>query len=378
MKHWKELPKFTASFARNLILLENFHGKSLSKLNHQLLLVGTVSPMEDAEAMVVQSMPGSFVSAAFLTVFAFSENAAEGCSIGAEEKAIIQQFFGEIWYDEPGTGKHPVLDMLRRDNDFWVCSIPDRIEKIWGMKEDVTKPSDRIEHRTAQNFIRCMVQNMNEGILCVVRKVGDDWVIDPALQKAVAIYQALEADKIVPICLLPPLNELAVSEHGSYVGKNTFLPDFAFISVGSYIGSSVILDAAVSVGECCYIGEGSILGHDSMLIGSSDPELAPAIMGEGAYLGVASILHPGVVVGDRAVIDAGIQIFPNAPLLDDTSGNDTIFWGKIPDSAIVLQRDIDGGKSAAYIAGYRYPDELRDHPLEILREIKEKKLQKIA
>ena len=75
----------------------------------------------------------------------------------------------------------------------------------------------------------------------------------------------------------------------------------------------------ISIGNDCYITAGvQFLTHDggTLILRKDDPDLewtAPISIGNDVYIGVQSIILPGVTIGNRCIIGAGSIVTKNVP-----------------------------------------------------------------
>ena len=75
----------------------------------------------------------------------------------------------------------------------------------------------------------------------------------------------------------------------------------------------------ISIGNDCYITAGvQFLTHDggTLILRKDDPDLewtAPISIGNDVYIGIQSIILPGVTIGNRCIIGAGSIVTKNVP-----------------------------------------------------------------
>lgn len=94
---------------------------------------------------------------------------------------------------------------------------------------------------------------------------------------------------------------------GITIGKNVF------ISVGAWLD---VRRGKIVIGDDAYITNGcKILSHDRTagLLGNPEKGQGTTIIGKAVFLGMNSIILPGVEIGDHSIIGAGSVISKNVP-----------------------------------------------------------------
>ena len=94
---------------------------------------------------------------------------------------------------------------------------------------------------------------------------------------------------------------------GIRIGKNVF------ISLGAWLD---VRRGKIVIGDNAYITNGcKILSHDRTagLLGQPEKGQGVTVIGNGVFLGMNSVILPGVEIGDRSIIGAGSVISKNIP-----------------------------------------------------------------
>ena len=114
---------------------------------------------------------------------------------------------------------------------------------------------------------------------------------------------------ISPITLLEHLHKYRLKLSGVTIGKSVYLDRSVFIDT---VGLVTIKDNAV-------ITRGVIiLTHDA----STRPyNIKPVVIGEGAFIGVNSVILGGITIGAGAIVGAGSIVTHDVPDHDVVAGN---------------------------------------------------------
>ncbi len=91
----------------------------------------------------------------------------------------------------------------------------------------------------------------------------------------------------------------------------------SYINVGAWIGDGTMVDSHVLVGSCAQIGTRVHLAAGVTIGGVLEPPGArPVIVEDDAFVGAGSALLEGVLVGQAAVIGAGVTLTGTSRLYD--------------------------------------------------------------
>lgn len=109
------------------------------------------------------------------------------------------------------------------------------------------------------------------------------------------------------------------------------------VADGAYIGMFVLIDNAYP--GYIYIEENAAINAGCMLIAHFNPmvqfrrtvlaKVDPIIIKKGAMLGVRSILNPGVVIGEYAMVSSGSVVYSNVEAKTIVRGNPAIKVGSV-------------------------------------------------
>jgi len=358
------LPAFGSDFAANAAMLEDYYGHR----NASDLSVGVLLTNSAGKKMFVHSSKGQYISAAVLYWFANEVDMV----ISDSNRHILSSFMAHHWNDNPGTGRHSVLDFIRDDPSIVVRPIEQVagqfIDELW---EDRASLSLDMKDTTPRQIVEWTIAQLDSGILRVAEKrnveVACDlpgawpqtesrWGTNQWIKKAVLISFRLGDnmpmgngpmryfDKVplkfehwkgedfrgAGIRAVPG----AVVRHGAYIGKNVVLMP-SFVNIGAYVGEGTMIDTWATVGSCAQIGKNCHLSGGVGIGGVLEPIQAnPTIIGDNCFIGARSEIVEGVEVMDGCVISMGVYIGQSTPIYDRNTG--AIFYGRVPPGSVVV------------------------------------------
>jgi len=137
---------------------------------------------------------------------------------------------------------------------------------------------------------------------------------------------------------------------GAYLGVDVIVMPPSYINIGAWIGDDTMVDSHVLVGSCAQIGARVHLAAGVTIGGVLEPPGArPVIVEDDAFVGAGSALLDGVLVGQGAVIGAGVTLTGTSRLYDLV--REAVFIGTVdaplavPPGAVVVPgvRAVAGG-----------------------------------
>jgi 2,3,4,5-tetrahydropyridine-2-carboxylate N-succinyltransferase len=104
---------------------------------------------------------------------------------------------------------------------------------------------------------------------------------------------------------------------GVHLGAGVVVMPPSYINVGAYVGDESMVDSHVLVGSCAQIGTRVHLAAGVTIGGVLEPPGArPVIVEDDAFVGAGSALLEGVLIGQSAVIGAGVTLTGTSRLYD--------------------------------------------------------------
>lgn len=142
---------------------------------------------------------------------------------------------------------------------------------------------------------------------------------------------------------------------GAYLAPGVVIMPPSYVNVGAWVGEDAMVDSHVLVGSCAQIGARVHLAAGVSIGGVLEPSGArPVIVEDDAFVGAGSALLEGVLVGQGAVIGAGVTLTGTSRLYDLVRG--TVLRGTadeplvVPPDAVVVpgSRRLDGPLAEAH------------------------------
>ncbi len=246
--------------------------------------------------------------------------------------------------------------------------------------------------------IQKVIAELDSGERRVCTKIGDEWIVDENIKKAILLYMnmmktsifSIQFDSYIANDATPafvqnaygilekspqesiknqmrwydkiPLKTAnwkninfenagfrmvpgAIVRYGSFIGKNAVLMP-SFVNIGAYVGSGTMVDTWATIGSCAQIGENCHISGGSGIGGVLEPLQAnPVIIGNNCFIGARSEIAEGVIIEDGAVIGMGVYIGKSTKIINRETGEAT--YGRVPKNSVVVSGSIpsSGGVS---------------------------------
>ncbi len=220
-----------------------------------------------------------------------------------------------------------------------------QIEEVW----DNRSLLQTFEYQSA---IREVVALVDAGELRVAQPVGDQWLVNQWVKKAVILYFPIQQmatielgpfefhDKIAlkkgfaqkGVRVVPH----AIARYGSFVASGVILMP-SYVNIGAYVDSGTMVDTWATVGSCAQIGKNVHLSGGVGIGGVLEPVQAnPVIIEDDCFIGSRCIVVEGVRVRKGAVLGAGVTLTQSTKILD-VSGNEVVeYKAEVPENAVVI------------------------------------------
>ena len=220
-----------------------------------------------------------------------------------------------------------------------------QIEEVW----DNRSLLQTVEYQSA---IREVVALVDAGELRVAQPVGNQWLVNQWVKKAVILYFPIQQmatielgpfefhDKIAlkkgfaqkGVRVVPH----AIARYGSFVASGVILMP-SYVNIGAYVDSGTMVDTWATVGSCAQIGKNVHLSGGVGIGGVLEPVQAnPVIIEDDCFIGSRCIVVEGVRVRKGAVLGAGVTLTQSTKILD-VSGNEVVeYKAEVPENAVVI------------------------------------------
>lgn len=144
----------------------------------------------------------------------------------------------------------------------------------------------------------------------------------------VAISETADVDPSASIGNGCRIWHLAQVREGAVLGENCIVGRGAYIDAGVVVGAnakiqnSALVYAPARLGDGVFVGPGAILTNDRLpravdptgaQKSHTDWEPEGVIVGDGASIGAAAVITPGIRIGDWAMIGAGAVVTESVP-----------------------------------------------------------------
>ena len=240
------------------------------------------------------------------------------------------------------------------------------VETAWDNRDGINSKTKG----AIRDAVEAAIAGLDDGTYRTAEKVGDEWVVNQWLKKAVLLsfrlYDSVPMDggAVFPgIGASPwydkvPLKTAgwdaarfakagfravpgSVVRRGSYVAPNVVLMP-SFVNLGAYVGSGTMVDTWATVGSCAQIGKDCHLSGGVGIGGVLEPLQAnPVIIEDNCFIGARSEVVEGVIVETGAVLAMGVFISATTKIVDRASGQ--IHTGRVPAYSVVVPGNLPGG-----------------------------------
>ncbi|MCE2461280.1 MAG: 2,3,4,5-tetrahydropyridine-2,6-dicarboxylate N-succinyltransferase [Pseudomonadales bacterium] len=199
---------------------------------------------------------------------------------------------------------------------------------------------------------------LDSGRARVAEKLGDEWVVNQWLKKAVLLSFLL--NDMEPISGGPGNAQWwdkvpskfdgwdearfraagfravpsAVVRHSAYVAPSVVLMP-SFVNLGAYVDSGTMIDTWATVGSCAQIGKNCHISGGAGIGGVLEPlQAEPVIVEDNCFIGARSEVVEGVIVEEGVVLGMGVFIGASTKIVDRDTGE--ITTGRVPAYSVVV------------------------------------------
>jgi 2,3,4,5-tetrahydropyridine-2,6-dicarboxylate N-succinyltransferase len=243
------------------------------------------------------------------------------------------------------------------------------IEKAWDNRE-------LLSEETTQQAVRNVIEELDKGRLRVAEPIGDSWIVNEWVKKAVILYfpmQKMETIEIGPfefydkMALKRNYKELgvrvvphAVARYGAFIARGVVMMP-SYLNIGAYVDSGTMVDTWATVGSCAQVGKNVHLSGGVGLGGVLEPlQASPVIVEDGAFVGSRCIIVEGCRIGKEAVLGANVVLTQSTRIIDVSGSEPVEYRGYVPPRSVVIPgsytKEFPAGKyhvPAALIIGQR-------------------------
>jgi 2,3,4,5-tetrahydropyridine-2-carboxylate N-succinyltransferase len=237
------------------------------------------------------------------------------------------------------------------------------IEAAWEARDGVSPQTQG----AVREAVDAALGLLDSGQARAAEKIGDDWVVNQWLKKAVLLSFRLNANTVMGADTGgagPWFDKVATKftgwgqaefeaagfravpgamvRRGAYVARGAILMP-SFVNIGGYVGEGTMVDTWATVGSCAQIGKNVHLSGGVGIGGVLEPLQAnPTIIEDDCFIGARSEVVEGVIVGQGSVLSMGVFISASTKIIDRASGE--IFIGKVPPYSVVVPGNLPDPK----------------------------------
>ena len=234
------------------------------------------------------------------------------------------------------------------------------IDAAWEKRDGISSAT-KGEVREA---VETAIAGLDDGSFRTAEKVGDEWVVNQWLKKAVLL--SFRLNDMTPIPGGPggaPWWDKVPSKFagwnaaqfkqagfravpGSIVRRSAHIAAGvvlmpSFVNVGAFVDSGTMVDTWATVGSCAQIGKNVHISGGTGIGGVLEPlQAGPVIIEDNCFIGARSEVAEGVIVEEGAVLSMGVFIGASTKIIDRATGE--IFMGRVPAYSVVVPGALPG------------------------------------
>ena len=235
-----------------------------------------------------------------------------------------------------------------------MSDIENTINAAWERRDEIGFDTEG----PVRDAVATALDALDSGSARVAEKVGDEWVVNQWLKKAVLLSFLL--NDMEPISCGPggapwwdkvPSKfagwdearfraagfravPSAIVRHSAYIAPSVVLMP-SFVNLGAYVDSGTMIDTWATVGSCAQIGKDCHISGGAGIGGVLEPlQAEPVIIEDNCFVGARSEVVEGVVVEEGAVLGMGVFIGASTKIVDRESGETTT--GRVPAYSVVV------------------------------------------
>ena len=231
------------------------------------------------------------------------------------------------------------------------------IEAAFEKRADITPTNTDPEVR---NAVESTLKKVDAGEIRVAEKLGNDWVTNEWIKKAVLLSFRMNENEIIDAGVTKYYDKVptkfsqmsndqikkqgarivpgAMVRHGAYIAADAILMP-SYVNIGAYVDSGTMVDTWVTVGSCAQIGKNVHLSGGVGIGGVLEPlQATPTIIEDNCFIGARSEIVEGVIVEEGAVISMGVYIGQSTKIFNRETGEVT--YGRIPAGSVVVSGNL--------------------------------------
>ena len=209
-----------------------------------------------------------------------------------------------------------------------------------------------LNEKHVQDAINEVIEGLDQGVLRIATRKGNDWEIHDWLKKAVILYfpiRKMETIEVGPfefhdkmllkkgfakqgVRVVPH----GIARYGAYLASGVIMMP-SYVNIGAYVDSGTMVDTWATVGSCAQIGKNVHLSGGVGIGGVLEPvQAAPVIIEDNCFLGSRSIVVEGVRVCEEAVLGANVVLTASTRIIDVSGPEAVEMRGIVPARSVVI------------------------------------------
>jgi 2,3,4,5-tetrahydropyridine-2-carboxylate N-succinyltransferase len=228
----------------------------------------------------------------------------------------------------------------------------------------------KIKSHELKDAVDEVIGMLDNGILRVAEKIGDKWVVNEWIKKAILLHFRIQENSFVKggftnyydkvttkfaefgerefreqgARIVPP----ATVRKGAFIASNVVLMP-SYVNIGAYVDSGTMVDTWATVGSCAQIGKNVHLSGGVGIGGVLEPlQATPTIIEDNCFIGARSEIVEGVIVGENSVISMGVYIGQSTKIFNRETQE--ISYGYIPPGSVVVAGNLPSSGCSLYCA----------------------------
>ncbi|MFA6128724.1 MAG: 2,3,4,5-tetrahydropyridine-2,6-dicarboxylate N-succinyltransferase [Bacteroidales bacterium] len=219
------------------------------------------------------------------------------------------------------------------------------IQQVWEDRTLLSLP-------TYREAIETVIEELDKGRLRVAEPIGEDWIVNEWVKKAVILYfpirkmETFQAGPLEFYDKIPLKSDYAgqgvrvvpqaVARYGAYLAPGVIMMP-SYVNIGAFVDEGTMVDTWATVGSCAQIGKNVHLSGGVGIGGVLEPvQAAPVIIEDHAFIGSRCIIVEGARIGREAVLGANVVITGSTHVLDVSGSEILEYRGYVPPRSVVI------------------------------------------
>ena len=213
-----------------------------------------------------------------------------------------------------------------------LAELKKAIEEAWDDR-------NLLNFKEYKDAIERTIYRLDLGEFRVAEKIGNNWVVNDWLKKAVILYfpiREMEEIKAGPFVFHDKMKlktdfkkqgvrvvPHGLARYGAFLAKGVILMP-SYVNIGAYVDEGTMVDTWATVGSCAQIGKNVHISGGVCIGGVLEPiQASPVIIEDDCFIGSRAIVVEGVRVESEAVLGANVVLTASTKIID-VSGPESV------------------------------------------------------